>query len=78
MPSKNAQTSSVHVRFILKSVPSAENCFSIIGPNTLEGAKSLNIECESRDDANKWVEYIEVVINYFRKNQKIKSLIVKK
>ena len=76
--SKNVRAFLDLVKIILKKVPPSENCFSIIGPNTVEGSRSFNIECDTTDETTKWVEYLEIVINYFRKNQKIKSNIVKK
>jgi len=54
-------------------------CFSIIGPTTVDGVKSLNVECDTEDDANKWLTYLEVVINHLKKTKIIKTnVIIKK
>ena len=50
-----------------RSIPNPELCFSIIGPTTVDGVKTFNIECENEKDADKWVENLQVVVNYFKK-----------
>jgi hypothetical protein len=59
-----------------RSIPKAEKCFSIIGPTTVEGPKAINIECESEEEVNKWINYLEIVINYFKKTKTIKTAVV--
>ena len=53
-----------------KSIPKAENCFSIIGPIFENGKpKSINVICNSEKDVDKWIEYMEIVVNYFKKKK---------
>jgi len=57
---------------IFKSIPKAENCFSIIGPLTEDGKpKTLNIICNSEKDVDLWIRYMEIVINYFKERKLI-------
>jgi hypothetical protein len=72
---KTAKAFSEKVRKIFNLVPKAEICFSIIGPMTLDGVKSLNVECQNEDDANRWFECLEIVINYFKKTKTIKNAV---
>ena len=54
------------------SIPKAENCFSIIGPLVENGApKSINVICNSENEVDKWINYMEIVINYFKKKKLI-------
>ena len=54
------------------SIPKAENCFSIIGPLTEDGTnKAINVICNSEKDADKWIKYMEIVLDYFRKKKLI-------
>ena len=59
-----------------RSIPKPEVCFSIIGPTTVEGVKAINVQCENSKDADKWINYIEIVINYFKRTQAIKSTVL--
>lgn len=59
-----------------RSIPKPELCFSIIGPTTLDGVKAINVECESEADVDKWLSYMEIVINHFKKIKTIKSQVV--
>jgi hypothetical protein len=64
---------------LFKKVPPPELCFSIIGPTTEEGMKSLNIICESEKDVERWIDYLKIVINYFKKTKGIKgNVLIKK
>ena len=57
---------------IFKSIPNAENCFSIVGPLVESGQpKSINVVCNSENDVDKWIKYMEIVINYFMKKKLI-------
>ena len=58
---------------IFRSIPNPEVCFSIIGPSTVEGAQTLNIECENEKDVDQWIKYLQIVINYLKKTQGIKG-----
>ena len=58
---------------LFRSMPKPEVCFSIVGPTTFEGVKQFNIECESEKDVNKWIDYLQIVINYFKKTHLIKK-----
>jgi hypothetical protein len=61
-------------RMILLIVaPPPEKCFSIIGPTTVDGEKSFNIECETPEEAHKWMEYLEIVGTLFKKNLQVKK-----
>ena len=40
--------------------------------------KSLNIECESEKEVDKWIKYIHIVINYFKKTKAIKGAVLVK
>ena len=61
---------------LFRKIPKPEVCFSIIGPTTVEGTKSFNVECESEQEVDKWIKYMEIVINYFRKTHTIKGTVV--
>lgn len=63
---------------LFKKPPPPERCFSIIGPTTVDGEKSFNIECETPEEATKWIEYLEIVASFFKKNQQLKTNLVKK
>lgn len=62
-----------------KIVPKPEKCFSIIGPTTIDGVKSINIECETEQEVDKWINFLETVVIYLRKSKIIKTnVIIKK
>ena len=61
-----------------RSIPKPEVCFSIIGPTTVEGVKQFNIECESEKEVDKWIKYLQIVINYFKKTHIKGSVVIKK
>jgi hypothetical protein len=77
MPLRTARgfLEKVSDEYLTSLVPKAEICFSIIGPMTLDGVKSLNIECQNEDEANRWFECLEIVINYFKKTKTIKTAV---
>ena len=52
-----------------RSIPGPERCFSIIGPTTVDGVQSLNIECENEQDVNEWIKNMQIVVNYYKKTQ---------
>ena len=39
---------------------------------TVNGEKSINIECETAEEASKWIESLEMVANFI-KNKYLKS-----
>ena len=59
-----------------RKIPKPEICFSIIGPTTVDGVKAINVQCESEKDVDRWINYMEIVINYFKKTQAIKSTVI--
>jgi hypothetical protein len=61
---------------LFRKIPPPEVCFSIIGPTTVDGVKALNVECESEKDVDKWLKYLSVVINYFKKTHTIKGAVI--
>ena len=61
---------------LFHKAPKPNVCFCIIGPTDVEGTKMLNIVCENESEVDKWISYIEIVINYFRKNKTIKGAVV--
>ena len=63
---------------MFRKVPPQEICFSIIGTTSIEGTKSLNVECESEKEVDKWIKYIQIVINYFKKTKAIKGAVLVK
>ena len=64
---------------LFRSIPKPENCFSIIGPTDVDGTKSLNVECENEKDVDRWIKYLSIVINYFKKTKGIKgNVLIKK
>ena len=63
---------------LFKKMPPPEICFSIIGPTTVDGTKSLNVECESEKEVDKWIQYLQIVINYFKKTNAIKGTVLRK
>ena len=57
---------------LFKSIPKPENCFSIVGPLTgNKEPKAINVICNSEKDVDKWIQYMEVVINHFKKKKLI-------
>lgn len=50
-------------------MPKPEKCFSIIGPVTIDGIKSFNAECETEDEVNLWVKYLELTDSYLAKHK---------
>jgi len=64
---------------LFRKIPKPEVCFSIIGPTTVDGMKALNVECESEKDVDRWIKYLQIVINYFKKTKGIKgNVLIKK
>ena len=63
---------------LFRKIPPPEICFSIIGPTTVEGVKSLNVQCENEKEVDRWLNYLSVVINYFRKTHTIKGAVIVK
>ena len=64
---------------LFRSIPNPELCFTIIGPTTVDGLKAFNIICETEKEVDKWIEYLQIVINYFKKTHAIKgSVLIKK
>ena len=64
---------------LFRSIPKPENCFSIIGPTDVEGTKALNVECENEKDVDRWIKYLSIVMNYFKKTKGIKgNILIKK
>lgn len=63
---------------LFRKIPAPEICFSIIGPTTVDGVKSLNVQCESEKDVDKWIKYLQIVINYFKKTHAIKGTVIVK
>ena len=61
---------------LFRSIPKPEFCFSIIGPTTIDGVKAINVQCETEAEVNKWLNYMEIVINHFKKTKTIKSAVV--
>ena len=61
---------------LFRNIPNPEVCFSIIGPTTVDGVQALNIECETEAEADKWIDYLKIVINYFKKTKAIKGNVV--
>ena len=63
---------------LFRKIPPPEVCFSIIGPTTVDGVKSLNVQCENEKEVDKWLKYLSVVINYFKKTHTIKGAVIVK
>ena len=61
---------------LFRKIPPPEICFSIIGPTTVDGMKSLNVQCESEKEVDRWIKYLQIVINYFKKTHTIKSSVI--
>ena len=61
---------------LFRKIPPPEVCFSIIGPTTVDGVKALNVQCESEKDVDKWLKYLSVVINFFKKTNTIKGTVI--
>ena len=58
---------------LFRSIPKPEVCFSIIGPTTVDGVKALNIECENEKEVDRWIKYLKIVLDYFKKTHTIKG-----
>ena len=56
---------------IFTSTPKPENCFSIIGPIFDGKPKAINVICNNESEVDKWIKYMEEVINYFKKKKLI-------
>ena len=56
-----------------RALPDVNKCFSIIGFHPTEGQKSINVICEKESDADKWLNYMKIVISYLQENKKIKK-----
>ena len=54
----------------------AKACLEKYRPTTVDGVKALNVECESEKDVDKWLKYLSVVINYFKKTHTIKGAVI--
>ena len=63
---------------LFRKIPPPEICFSIIGPTSVEGVKSLNVQCETEKEVDKWIKYLQIVINYFKKTHTIKGTVIVK
>jgi hypothetical protein len=64
---------------LFRSIPKPELCFSIIGPRMENGlVKTLNVVCKSEKEVDKWINYMEIVINHFQKKKFIGNVIIKK
>lgn len=56
-----------------RALPDVNKCFSIIGFHPTEGQKSINVICEKESDADKWLNYMKIVISYLQENKRIKK-----
>ena len=56
-----------------RALPESNKCFSIIGFHPIEGQKSINVICEKESEADKWINYMKIVINYLQENKRIKK-----
>ena len=56
-----------------RALPESNKCFSIIGFDPIEGQKSINVICEKESEADKWISYMKIVINYLQENKRIKK-----
>ena len=63
---------------LFRKIPPPEICFSIIGPTTVDGVKSLNVQCENEKEVDRWIKYLQIVINYFKKTHTIKGTVIVK
>ena len=63
---------------LFRKIPPPEICFSIIGPTTVDGVKALNVQCENEKEVDKWLKYLSVVINHFKKTHTIKGTVIVK
>jgi len=61
---------------LFRKIPPPEVCFSIIGSASVEGVKSLNVQCDSEKDVDKWISYLKIVIDYFKKTKAIKGAVL--
>ena len=61
---------------LFRKIPPPEVCFSIIGPTTVDGMKALNVQCENEKEVDRWIKYIQIVINYFKKTHAIKGAVI--
>jgi hypothetical protein len=58
---------------LINPEPDEACCFQIIGPVSRYGRKNLYFICDTPLEANRWVEYIELIREYHRR-QKEKNL----
>ena len=58
---------------LFRSIPKPEVCFSIFGPASIDGIKVINVQCDNEKDVDKWIKYIEIVIDYFKKTHAIQN-----
>jgi hypothetical protein len=50
----------------VNKVPKPEKCFSIMGRAVKDNQKSLNIECDSAEEASKLTNYLDTILNYLK------------
>ena len=58
---------------LFRSIPKPEVCFSIFGPASIDGIKVINVQCDNEKDVDKWIKYIKIVIDYFKKTHAIQN-----
>ena len=63
---------------MFRKIPPPEHCFSIIGPTTVDGVKALNVQCDDEKEVDRWIKYLQIVINYFKKTHTIKGTVIVK
>ena len=63
---------------LFRSAPKPELCFTIIGPKTVEGTKSINAICKTERDVDKWISNIEELLAYFQKQKLMGNVIIDK
>ena len=51
-----------------KKVPKPDRCFTIIGSIINDAQKSMNIECDSSEEANKLINYLEIIFSRIKKD----------
>ena len=55
--------------------PNPKCCFSIIGPINIGELEpvSFDVICRSERECAMWVDYLEIIVNYFIKNKRIQN-----
>ena len=44
--------------------------------STLDGTKALSVQCKSPKEVERWINYVQISTNYFKKTHAIKGVVI--